>query len=262
MHDLAHDLVHPDRQDKHKIRYCLRQIFDARLGVSLLVFTRASSLSASALSLGKEFPMLLLKMLILPRKFEKLALCVAHAAGELRLQIHDHLLHLVGMRTHDLLLPRRGMNSFRMSLPSLSMFLPLNKWFAQLDLFRGMILACPFSILRSWRPSRICNAILFPLKSVRRSKHASAILGASDFSADRPRRPQSMSMHCNCVTSTVCVPVCVTGPWRCICRNLTDFDDVCWKYPFAQHVLPRLEVVSTPPGLQCLDAADHRLSAV
>ena len=35
-----------------------------------------------------------------------------------------------------------------------------------------------------------------------------------------------MSTHCNCVTSTVCVPVCVTGPWRCICRNLTDFNDV------------------------------------
>ena len=31
MRDLAHDLDHPDRQDKHKIRYCLRQISDARV---------------------------------------------------------------------------------------------------------------------------------------------------------------------------------------------------------------------------------------
>ena len=54
MHDLAHDLVHPDRQDEHKIRYCLRQIFDARVGVSVLVFTQAPSLSASALSLAKS----------------------------------------------------------------------------------------------------------------------------------------------------------------------------------------------------------------
>ena len=55
MHDLAHDLVHPDRQDNHKIRYCLRQIFDARVGMSLLVFLQAPSLSASALSLAKTF---------------------------------------------------------------------------------------------------------------------------------------------------------------------------------------------------------------
>ena len=32
--------------------------------------------------------------------------------------------------------------------PSLSMSMPLNKEIAQLDLFRGMILACPLSILR------------------------------------------------------------------------------------------------------------------
>ena len=62
--------------------------------------------------------MLLLKML-------------AHAAGELRLQVHNHLLHLLGVRTHEPLqvIPRRGMNSFHMSLPSLSMSLPLTKWF-------------------------------------------------------------------------------------------------------------------------------------
>ena len=150
MHDLAHDLVHPDRQDEHKIRHCLRQISDARVGVSLLVFTQAQSLSISALSLAKAFPMLLLKMRILPQRFEKQVLHVAHAAGELCLQVHNHLLHLLGVRTLELLqvIPRRGMNSFHMSLPSLSMSLPLNKWFAQLDLFRGMILACPLSTLR------------------------------------------------------------------------------------------------------------------
>ena len=165
MHDLAHDLVHPDRQDNHKIHYCLRQISDARVGVSLLVFPQAPSLSASALSLAKAFPMLLLKMLILPRRFEKLVLHVAHVAGELRLQVHNHLLRLVGMRTLELLqvIPRRGMNSFHMSLPSLSMSMPLNKWFAQLDLFRGIISASPLSTLRAWRPSRICNAIVDPL---------------------------------------------------------------------------------------------------
>ena len=32
--------------------------------------------------------------------------------------------------------------------------------------------------------------------------------------------------------------------------------------PFAQHVLPRLQYVSTPPRLQCLDAADHRLRSL
>ena len=128
-HDLAHDLVHPDRQDEHKIRRCLRQIFDARVGVSLLVFPQAPSLSASALPLAEAFPLLLLKMLILPRRFEKLVLYVAHAAGEVRLQVHNHLLHLLGMRTLQLLqvIPRRGMNSFHMSLPSLSMSMPLKK---------------------------------------------------------------------------------------------------------------------------------------
>ena len=177
MHDRAHDLVHPERQDEHKIRHCLREILDARVGVSLLVFPpQAPSLSASALSLGKAFPMLLLKTLILPRRFEKL---VAHAAGELRLQVHDHLLHLLWMRTLELLqvIPRRGMNSFHMSLPSLSMFLPLNKWFAQVDLFRGMLLACPLSTLS-------CLETNASLRSVRRSKHASATIGASAFSAD------------------------------------------------------------------------------
>ena len=89
-----------------------------------------------------------------------------------------------------------------------------------------MILACPTlnSPFLETKPHLQCD--LASLRSVRRSKHASATLGASAFSADRPRRPQRMSMHCNCVTSTVCVLVCVTGPWRCICRNLTDFDDV------------------------------------
>ena len=112
----------------------------------------------------KHFPMLLLKMLILPRRFEELVLFVAHAACELCLQIHHHLLHLLGMRTLELLqvIPRRGMNSFHMNLPSLFMTMPLNKQFAQLDLFRGMIPACPLSTLRAWRPSRICNAILLP----------------------------------------------------------------------------------------------------
>ena len=106
------------------------------------------------LSLGKTFPVLLLKMLILSRRFEKLVLYVAHVAGELRLQVHNHLLHLLGMLTLELLqvIRRRGMNSFHMSLPSLSMSLTL--WFAQLDLFRGMLLACPLSTLRAWRPSR------------------------------------------------------------------------------------------------------------
>ena len=79
-----------------------RQVSDARVGVSLLVFAQAPSLSASALSLAKAFPPLLLKMLILPRRFEKLVLCVAHAAGELCLQVHNHLLHLLGMRTLEL----------------------------------------------------------------------------------------------------------------------------------------------------------------
>ena len=97
--------------------------------MALLVFSQAPSLSASVLSLDKAFPMLLLKMLILPRRFEKLVLFVAHAAGELRLQVHNNLLHLVGMRTLELLqvIPRRGSSSFHMSLPSLSMSLPLNK---------------------------------------------------------------------------------------------------------------------------------------
>ena len=90
MHVLTHDLVHPDRQDKHKIRYCLRQIFDAWVGVSLLECSQAPSLSASALSLDKAFPLMLLKMLVLLRKFEKLLLCVTYTSGELRLQDLDH----------------------------------------------------------------------------------------------------------------------------------------------------------------------------
>ena len=31
MRDLAHDLDHPDRQDKHKIHHCLHHISDARV---------------------------------------------------------------------------------------------------------------------------------------------------------------------------------------------------------------------------------------
>ena len=114
MHDLAHDLVHPDQQDEHKIRHCLRQISYARMGVSLLVFPQAQSVSAQSLSLAKAFPMLLLKMISLPRRFEKLVLHVAHAAGELCLQVHNHLLHLLGMRTLELLqvIPRRGLHSW------------------------------------------------------------------------------------------------------------------------------------------------------
>ena len=192
--------------------------------MSLLVFPLAPSLSASALSLAKAFPMLLLKMLILPRRFEKLVLYVAHAAGELCLQV---LLHLFGMRTLELLqvLPRRGMNSFLMSLPSLSMSMPLNKWFAQLDLFPGMILPVrsQFSVLGDQTASAMRSCFLEICPSVKAclcNPWSFCLLRRSSAETTR------MSMHCNCVTSTVCVPVCATGPWRCICRKLTDFDNV------------------------------------
>ena len=96
MHDLAHDLVHPDQQDEHKIRHCLRQISYARMGVSLLVFPPSAITVCISLVTHQGISMLLLKMISLPRRLEKLVLHVAHAAGELCLQVHNHLLHLLG----------------------------------------------------------------------------------------------------------------------------------------------------------------------
>ena len=123
MHDLAHDLFSsgPTRQAQDPLQPAAK-----RVRVSLLVFLPSA---ITVLSLAQAFPVLLLKMLILPRRFEKLVLYVAHTAGELRLQVHSRLLHLLGMRALELLqvIPRRGMNSFHMSLPSLSMSLSLNK---------------------------------------------------------------------------------------------------------------------------------------